>query len=183
MKVSDCEMSLDFQIRGKGYCSTLQCRHTALRWRGPAPRCEVLHNAPVLQTSWSLFNRTRQAFHPGAHTFGPPALASSCSVPGYRWGRPVTLAWIPAPSCSQPQSRSWGGHTTSQEQMPHGRFPLTQSVPLPEEDQGEGSETPSACSGPQILRAVRVLRGAHWQHSATCLKSSSPCSSPKHRRQ
>lgn len=41
-----------------------------------------------------------------------------------------------------------------------------------------------------VLGAPRVMRGApttghraHWQHSATCLKSSSPCSSLKHRRQ
>lgn len=160
MKISACETSLDSQIHGKGYWGTFQCRHTALQWQRPAPRCEVLPEHSVLQTSRSLFNRTRQAFHPRAHTCGPhrqPPLPSSCGAPrgggvGGRSCWPGSLHPV-APSLSAWQL---GVHTPFQEQMPHGRFPLTWSVPSPEKDQGEGSEAPSACSGPQISRALSL---------------------------
>lgn len=94
----------------------------------------------------------------GPHVWSPQAARSLFPAAA---ARPAGGAYWPgslhpvAPSLSAWQL---GGHTPSQEQMPHGRFPLTWSVPSPEEDQGEGSEAPSACSGPQTWRALSLSR-------------------------
>ena len=64
--------------------------------------------------------------------------------------------------------------------QPHSKFLLTREWP-----RREAQEHPRPVLGAPILMRGAPTAGhrAHWQHSATCLKSSSPCSSLKHRRQ
>lgn len=154
MKVSDCEMSLDFQIRGRGYCSTSQCRHTALRWQGPPPGVRCCTVLLFCKPSGPYSTEQGRPFTLAPTRLVRPLSPAAVACPGTGWGGAGHAGPDPCTQLLPASTWQLGGHTPSWEQMPQGRFPLTQSVPSPEEDQGEGSETPSACSGPQILRAV-----------------------------
>lgn len=139
MKVSAYEMSPDLQIRGKGNCSTTEQRHGS-SVADTGPQVQGLPQCSLLQTSWSLFNTTRQAtFHPGAHTCDPrrqPALASSSSAPGAGGRRglvalagPLFLA-VPSLSLAAGGPLSLPGDVPSLFRCP-GRTKMDQKPPQP----------------------------------------------------
>lgn len=176
----------------------------SLRWPRTVLVCDVLPQGSVYKPGP---DSTEPGAHTRGPCRQPP-LPSELQRPRRRLTGavvlPVSVCAPPAPGLDPTAGRRGAGrgalHTRSQarpsqRQTPHEKFPPTWSVPPPKDDQGEGSETPSTCAGswvsgdlapaqgraPSEAAGSRVApaSGPHWQHSATCLKSSSPCSSSK----
>lgn len=80
---------------------------------------------------------------------------------------------------------AWETSSTLEAPTPTPAAPAPPQVPADPRAAETGSEAPPACAGGREggRGTPATGRRAHWQHSATCLKSSSPCSSLKHRRQ
>lgn len=156
-----------------------QSRGTALRWQTPAPRCKVCHNAHFCKPPGPY--STQQGKPP--FTLGPtraiPAgspLLPAAAVPQLQVGSAGWWHWLAPCSWLFPAS-VWqlGGHSPSQEMSPV--CSIAQGGP-------RWIRSPlSPFWAPDLEGSPLSRHGAHWQHSATCLKSSSPCSSPKLRRQ